>query len=182
MSKTWDAGIPDVAASVPMAPLAVYQIPKTSLALRRVTGETGTYEVPITPIDQPFRLVLQRKPNSDIYSGTGFTKESQLPNKTGSDLSVSLWATGKSDAEESNSCCDNPWFNNYGATLTFHKVPNSYLADDNVMNGVFTTLLGMLVGTLSEYAYPVSESDPDSQIIDVMKLARGILDPASFQA
>lgn len=178
MSRSWDPGITGISATT-MAPLNVLKIPKSDLALRRVTNETGTYELPATPIDQPCRLVLQRKPNADIYAGTGFQKNAQFPNKTGSDLTVSLWATGKSECENEE-CCDTPWFNNYGVSVTFHKVPNTYLDENDVMNAEFTNLLSLLIGTISTVPASSVNDDPDEQLLDVMKLARGILDPASY--
>jgi hypothetical protein len=167
MSRTYDIPLPEDVTEVKSLPLGHFA--KTDMNLKRASTSAVDYIVMNGRPDCPVAMSIKAKP-VNIYEGSPWKKDAQLPNSQGYDLSVDLWATGMYEPDAADADA-NTQYNNTGVSIVFHKVPFSYLGGSSTVDTLYSTLVSIVLGTIAKE----STTSTAGQTFSVSDLLQGAL-------
>jgi hypothetical protein len=167
MSRTYDIPLPEHLTSVKALPMAHFA--QEDMSLKRSSTSTSDYIVINGRPDCPVAVSVKAKP-VNIYEGSPWKKDAQLPSSQGYDISVDLWVTGMYEPEEVDTE-SNIQYNNTGVSIVFHKVPFSYIGDMDTVDTTYTNLTSVLLGMIAK----LGASDSGTQTLTVSDLLQGAL-------
>jgi hypothetical protein len=170
MSRTYDIPLPEHFTEV--KPLTLAHFAKTDMTIKRSSSTNCDYIVMNGRPDCPVAVSIKAKP-VNIYEGAPWKKDAQLPNSQGYDLSVDLWVTGTYEPDAADADA-NTQYNNTGVSVTFHKVPFSYLGDTDTVDEIYSNLVAILLGMIAKE----NASSTEAQAFTVSDLLQGALNVA----
>lgn len=167
MSRTYSIPLPESLTQVKALPLGHFA--KTDMNLKRSSTSAVDYVVMNGRPDCPVAMSIKAKP-VNIYEGSPWKKDAQLPNSQGYDLSVDFWVTGMYEPDAADADA-NTQYNNTGVSVVFHKVPFSYLGDSDTVDQLYSDLVSVLLGSIAKEG----ATSEDAQTFSVSDLLQGAL-------